>query len=298
MTPFAVAGLQMEVHAGRDNLPHIRDDLELLMTTFPWVQLVLFSELAASGMTTSQAQPLPGAVEQAFQEMAKKHGVWLIPGSIYERVGDRVYNTTPVIAPDGSLVGRYRKQFPFTPYEEGVTPGERPMWFDIPDVGRFGISICYDLWFPETVRTMAAAGVEVVLHPTLTDTVDREIELSIVKAMAACNQCFILDVNGLADGGVGRSIFVGPAGDVLHQAGTAEEEVVLEIDLDRVRRSRETGIRGLGQPLKSFRDRLVQFPVYEPGRRSEFLDSLGPLDKPTRGSRAGLDRGPPSPEES
>lgn len=64
----------------------------------------------------------------------------------------------------------------------------------------------------------------------------------------------------------------------------------MEIDLDRVRRYREVGLRGLGQPLKSFRDSEVVFPVYAPGgKTTEYLNSLGPLAKQTRGSRLGLD---------
>ncbi len=75
------------------------------------------------------------------------------------------------------------------------------------------------MWFPETSRTLAAMGAEVILHPTLTATIDRDVELAIVRATAAQNQCFVFDINGVGDGGNGRSIVVGPAGDVLYQAG-------------------------------------------------------------------------------
>jgi hypothetical protein len=68
--------------------------------------------------------------------------------------------------------------------------------------------------------------------------------------------------------------------------------IPLEIDLDRVRRSREVGLRGLGQPLKSFRDRQVDFTVYDRSTPYEYLDTLGPLVKPVRGSRAGLEPAP------
>ena len=99
----------------------------------------------------------------------------------------------------------------------------------------------------------------------------------------------MFDITGAGDGGNGRSIIVGPYGDVLYQAGHAEEMVPIEIDLDRVRRSREVGLRGLGQPLKSFRDRGVKFPVYGDNPTvGGYLDSLGPLHKPHRGSTAGL----------
>ncbi|MCA8956057.1 MAG: carbon-nitrogen hydrolase family protein, partial [Planctomycetes bacterium] len=154
----------------------------------------------------------------------------------------------------------------------------------------FGVSICYDMWFPETTRTLTAMGAEVILHPTMTTTIDRELELTIARAAAITNQCFFVDINGVGDGGVGRSIVVGPAGDVIHEAGRQEELIPIEIDLARVRRSREFGIRGLGQPLKSFRDSRVHFDVYDlDSERRAYLHSLGPLIRPDRGSRAGLD---------
>lgn len=107
-------------------------------------------------------------------------------------------------------------------------------------------------------------GAEVILHPTLTSSIDRDVELAVVRASAAQDQCFCFDVNGLGDGGIGRSLVVGPHGDVLHQCASGPETFPSEIDLFRVRRSRELGLRGLGQPLKSFRDRKVHLPVYGP----------------------------------
>ena len=161
----------------------------------------------------------------------------------------------------------------------------------MPEAGRFGVSICYDSWFPETSRTLAASGVEVILHPTLTDTIDRDVELSIVRASAATNQCYFFDINGVGGGGTGRSLVVDPSGIILHQSGVEPEVIPIEIDLARVRRERETGMLGLGQCLKSFRERAVEFNVYD---RSEFdssyLDSLGELRRPERGTRVGLAR--------
>jgi len=291
MTPFAIAGIQMNVSATESNVERMCAKLDLVMYLYPWVQMVLFSELAPLGPLVGTAQALPGPVEDAFRAAAVRHGIWLLPGSLFERQGDRVFNTAPVIAPDGTVVARHRKMFPFLPYEEGVTAGEEFTLFDVPDVGRFGLSICYDMWFPETTRTLVARGAEVILHPSLTSTIDREVELSIAVASAAVNQCFFFDINGLSAGGTGRSIIVGPAGDVLHQAGGAPEIIPIEIDLARVRRSREVGLRGLGQPLKSFRDHRAEFTVYRDRSESAYLDSLGPLVKPHRGSRAGLSPG-------
>lgn len=299
MTPFALAGLQLHLSAEQDNLPRLVKRLDTLMHLYPWVQMVVFSELAARGPFIDRAEPMPGPAEDAFCEMARKHRIWMVPGSIFERVGDKIYNTAPVIDPDGRVIARYRKMFPFFPYETGVEPGDEFCVFDIPGIGRFGVSICYDMWFPETSRTLASMGAEVIIHPTMTPTIDREIELSIVRATAATNQCFFIDVNGAGDGGNGRSIIMGPMGDILYQAGDAEEMIPIEIDLDRVRRSREFGLRGLGQPLKSFRDRKVEFDVYHRATGGgAYLSTLGPLVKPQRGSRVGLVPQAPPPIEN
>ncbi len=289
MTPFAIAGMQLHLSALENNLPRMRARLDLLMHVYPWVQMVVFSELATHGPLTVHATPLPSRAEETFQDLARRHQIWLLPGSFFEEKDGVVYNTAPVIDPKGEIVGRHRKLFPFLPYEDGVEGGTEFLVFDVPGVGRFGVSICYDMWFPETSRTLVSMGAEVILHPTFTLTIDRDVELAIVRATAAQNQCFVIDINGAGDGGNGRSLIVGPAGDVLHQAGTSEEMIPIEINLDRVRRSREVGLRGLGQPLKSFRDRKVQFPVYAVGApASPYLRSLGPLEKQKRGSLAGI----------
>jgi hypothetical protein len=140
------------------------------------------------------------------------------------------------------------------------------------------------MWFPETIRTLAVMGAEVILHPTMSGTIDREIELSIVRAMASVNQCYLFDVNGLDTGGCGRSIVCGPDGRILHQSEGTEEIIPLELDIERARRSRELGILRLGQPLKSFRDHIHtgHFGIYQPNLPTPYLDSLGPLIKPTR----------------
>jgi len=289
MRPFAVAGLQLNISGRQSNVPHICDRIEMLMLLYPWVQMVVVSELASFGGWTGNAVPLPSEVEDVYRRLAAKHEIWLLPGSLYEKTDAGTYNTTPVINPKGEVIARYRKMFPFMPYEVGVESGTEFCVFDVPEVGRFGVSICYDMWLPETSRTLAAMGAQVILHPTLTPSIDRDVELSIVRATAAMNQCFVIDINGIGDGGNGRSILVSPTGDVLYQAGSNEELLPIEIDLDRVRRSREVGLKGLGQPLKSFRDRKVEFSVYDRASGvASYLDTLGPLEKMARGSRAGL----------
>lgn len=283
MKPFSIAAVQMHVSATHSNVQLMKTKIELTMTIYPWVEMIVFSELAAYGPLTHNAQPIPGPFEEEMQKMAAKHKVWLLPGSIFERTPDgKIYNTMSVINPEGEVVKRYRKMFPFLPYEKDVTSGDEFCLFDVPNVGRFGVSICYDMWFPETSRTLAIQGAEVIIHPSLTGTIDRDIELSIVRATSAINQCFMFDVNGLGAGGFGKTIVCGPDGRVLYQGENNEEIIPIEIDVERVRRSRELGVLRLGQPLKSFRDHLGYFSIYDPNIRHEYLDSLGPLIKPNR----------------
>ncbi|AJG22663.1 carbon-nitrogen hydrolase family protein [Cupriavidus basilensis] len=282
MKRFAVAGIQMPVSAFEENITQMNRYLAHVRHRFPWVDMVMFSELAAFGPSPAKAEEMPGAAEARLCEMAAKYGLWLIPGSLFERRDGAIYNTAPVIDPAGNVVARFRKLFPFRPYEQGIAAGSEFVVFDVPDAGRFGISICYDMWFPETTRTLVAMGAEVILHPTMTDTIDRDIELSIVRASAATNQVYFFDINGVGDGGVGRSIVVDPAGYVLHEAGPGTAEIIpVEIDFEKVRRERERGLRGLGQPLKSFRDREVEFPVYQRNSGADaYLHTLGKLVKP------------------
>ncbi len=282
MNPFAIAGIQMKVSAVHSNVEMMKLKLDITMNLYPWVEMVVFSELCAFGPLLHTAQEVPNSFEQVMQEMAKKYGIWLLPGSIFEKKDGEIFNTASVINPQGQIVSRYSKMFPFYPYEVGVRAGNDFCVFDVPNVGRFGVSICYDMWFPETIRTLAVMGAEVILHPTLTGTIDRDIELSIARAMASVNQCYLFDVNGLDTGGSGRSIVCGPDGRVLYEAGSTEEIIPIEVDIERVKRSRELGILRLGQPLKSFRDNIKDFSIYQAGTPLPYLDSLGPLIKPKK----------------
>jgi len=281
MTPFAIAGIQMQVSAGHNNVAAMKHRVELALARFPWVDMILFSELAAFGpLIGNHPQSLDETLE-VFQELAAHHNIWLLPGTMFEKREKGTFNTAVVINPDGKIVGRYDKMFPFTPYERGVTGGNEFLVFDVPHIGRFGYSICYDIWFPETTRTLSSMGMEVLLHPVLTGTTDRDVELSIARATAAQFQCYVFDVNGLGAGGIGRSCIFGPGGTAIYEARGAEEILPIEIDMDLVRRQRAVGQNGLGQVLKSFRDRNVEFPVYDHALfNHDYLNNLGPLEMP------------------
>jgi predicted amidohydrolase len=283
MSTFAIAGVQMDLRIA-DNLDPMGREIARVRRRYPWVRMILFGELCAFGPRPELAQPMPGPAESYFCALARKHRLWLVPGTLYELAGDHIYNTAPVIDPQGRVVARYRKLFPFFPYEQGVSAGRDCVTFEVPGVGVFGLSICYDMWFPETTRTLAWMGAEVILHPTLTNTLDRDAELAIARASAVTNQCYFLDVNNAGELGYGRSILVGPEGDVVHEAGYGHEIMPVFVDLERVRRTRREGVHGLGQPLKSFRDTSLAFPVYAPGARvSPSLEALGSLAVPDAG---------------
>jgi predicted amidohydrolase len=279
---FGIAGLQLALSPG-DNLEALALEVASVARRFPWVSMVVAGELCGFGANTGFAQCLPGDAESFLCELARKHKLWLIPGSLYEKCDGLVFNTTPVINPQGQVVGRYRKMFPFAPYERNVAAGAEFLVFDVPDVGRFGISICYDMWFPETTRSLCSLGAEVILHPTMTNTIDRDVEIAIVRASAATNQCYFVDVNVAGDLGFGRSVICGPGGEVIYQAAAGREVMAVEVDFGYLRRCRERGWQGLGQPLKSFRDNPVVYPAYNAARAtSESLSKLGPLELPGR----------------
>lgn len=284
MAHFAIAGLQLDI-AGKDNRYFIQKEIENTLRLFPWVQMIVVGELASFGTDKTFAQTLPGEVEDFYRRIAADHNIWLVPGTVYEKSDDHIFNTAMVINPQGEVIGRYRKMFPFCPYERDVVAGDAPLVFDVPEVGRFGLHICYDQWFPETVRQMAWMGAEVILCPTMTNTIDREMELCLARANAITNQCYVVNINVCGDLGNGQSIVVAPDGEVVHQAGELPETMPVELDLGLVRRVRERGVKGLGQVLKSFRDSKMPFDVYADGARADGQwRELGALSVPEKSS--------------
>lgn len=288
---FGIAGVQMSVVPWdkEATVAKMIDAVQQISLNFPWVQMIVFHELAAPGLVQfvsadspdiwkRNAEPIPGPTTERFAQIARKTRKWLLPGSFYERDHDGYYNTAVVISPEGEIVAKYRKMFPWLPYESGVKAGQEFCVFDVPDVGRFGVAICYDLWFPEVARTLAWMGAEVILQPTMTPTSDRDLELVMMQANAIFNQCYLISVNGVGPYGGGRSLIVDPDGRVLQQASAHDTILTETLDLDHVTRTREYGTIGLAQTLKQLRDSSVVFPVYQEGMvRGGSFAQLGPL---------------------
>jgi N-carbamoylputrescine amidase len=233
-----------------------------------------------------RAEPIPGPSTQRLGELAKRHRV-VIVGSLFERRAAGIYhNTAVVLENDGRLLGRYRKmhipddpgfleKFYFTPGDLGFEPIDT-------SVGRLGVLVCWDQWYPEAARLMALAGAEILLYPTAIgwdrndsdDERERQRQAWIIsqRGHAVANGVPVLSVNRCGfekapngDSGIdfwGSSFVAGPQGEMLAQAGHAEPELLIaDLDLQRsesVRRIwpflRDRRIDAYGDLLRRYRD--------------------------------------------
>ena len=129
--------------------------------------VVLPETITATGNGVSYldaAEPIPGPASDFFAAEADRHGFYLVAGLV-ERDGHLVYNTAVLYGPDGALIGKYRKvSLPRTEIEAGVTPGTEYPVFSTP-IGRIGMMVCYDGFFPEPARQLSIRGAEIIAFP-------------------------------------------------------------------------------------------------------------------------------------
>jgi formamidase len=223
---------------------------------FDGLQLVVAPELHLMGCVGLLDEPadwmertaveIPGALTDGLCELARATGLWLIPGSVYERTGDGIYNTALVIGPTGELVARYRKCFPWQPYETS-RPGRELVTFELPGVGRIGVAVCHDGVFPEVFRQLAWSGAEAIVQLTLTGTADREAETVVARANAIVNQVHVVNVSASSPVGAGRSLVVDPEGCVRYAGGSGEEVFTIVLDLDATTSARTRGSFGMNR---------------------------------------------------
>ncbi|RUP34904.1 MAG: carbon-nitrogen hydrolase family protein [Mycolicibacterium sp.] len=272
---WRVALVQASPLKGEDPVAELAAELAAILAERPDTQMVVFPEIHLLGASDGAAdtgsyfdavaEPLTGPLVRALGAVAVDAGVWLLPGSIAERGEDgRVYNTALVFDPDGRLVSSYRKVFPWRPHEPWAS-GAGFTAFDVPGVGRMGVNICYDSWFPEATRQIAWLGAEVVFNIVKTTSDDRAQELVLARANAITNQIYYLSVNAAGPLGRGQSIYVGPEGEVLAQAAHAEPEVThLTIDLDQVTAVRTRGTAGVNRMWEQLHadDDPIELPAY------------------------------------
>ena len=224
-------------------------DLAVLPEVFPY--------LGRSAGRTAAAEPLPGGpASQMLGAAARETGMW-VTGGIIERDGDRIYNTSPLFDRAGELVAVYRKIHLYDvelpgqpPFRESATftPGEQVVTYPT-EAARIGLSICYDLRFPELYRALMVAGAHVVTVPAqfqFQTGVDHWEVL--LRARAVENQCFMVAAGQWGTYGdpekgrrsYGNSMIVDPWGRVLARAGDEGAAVlVADLDMTELRRIRE-----------------------------------------------------------
>lgn len=233
------------------------------------------------------AEPIPGPSTDFYSALARKCGVVLVTSLFEKRAPGLYHNTAVVFEKDGSVAGKYRKmhipddpayyeKFYFTPGDLGFRPIET-------SVGRLGVLVCWDQWYPEAARLMTLAGADLLVYPTAigtehTDTEDeqnrqREAWQIVQRGHAVANGIPVIAVNRVGyepdpsgvTGGItfwGSSFVSGPQGEILTELSrTDEEETILDIDLrhsEIVRRwwpfLRDRRIDSFGDLVKRFRD--------------------------------------------
>jgi deaminated glutathione amidase len=217
-----------------------------------------FAYLGPQSRVRDVAEALPeGPSTSMLAGVARERRMWILGGSIYERDGDRIHNTAPLFDRTGELVARYRKIHLFDvlldgqpPFRESATfvPGTELVTHPVEDM-RIGLSICYDLRFPELFRGLMALGTELFALPAqfqhLTGVVHWEL---LLRARAIENQCFVAAAAQWGEFGspeesrrsYGHSMIVGPWGDVLVPAPEEGSGVwTAELDLAELRRVRK-----------------------------------------------------------
>ena len=205
------------------------------------------------------AVSIPGPVTEHYASLAKQHGIVLVTSLFEKRAAGLYHNTAVVFEKDGSIAGRYRKmhipddpayyeKFYFTPGDLGFHPIQT-------SVGRLGVQVCWDQWYPEGARLMALQGADMLIYPTAigfesTDTPDeqarqREAWITVQRGHAVANGLPVVSVNRVGyepdpsqqTNGIqfwGSSFVASPQGEILHQASQTEEEVtVVDIDMKR-----------------------------------------------------------------
>ncbi|MEX2477881.1 MAG: carbon-nitrogen hydrolase [Gracilimonas sp.] len=220
------------------------------------------------------AEPLNGDLVQSLGDLAKELEIVIITPFFEKRAKGVYHNSLVVIDADGSVLGSYRKtHIPDDPgfYEKYYfTPGDEESGFKVfkTKFGKIGTLICWDQWYPEAARITALKGADILFYPTAIGTLATEGKQeareyqdaweTIQRSHAIANGCFVASVNrvGKESGSKfwGGSFVAGPFGEVLNKAGSKEEVLVTEIDLNAIERQRKS--------WPFFRDRRID--LYKP----------------------------------
>jgi len=198
------------------------------------------------------AETFPGKTTEALSQLAKELGIYIIGGSIPEREGDAIYNTSYIFAKDGSLIGRHRKMHLFDiDIEGGIRFKESEVLTAGNDVTvveteycKIGVAICYDMRFPELMRLMALEGAQVIVVPAAFNMTTGPAHWEVtMRARAVDNQVYFVAASPARNPegpylAYGHSAIVDPWGRVLREADEKECVIVEEIDLETVQKIR------------------------------------------------------------
>jgi deaminated glutathione amidase len=217
-----------------------------------------FGFLGASARRSEVAEPIPGPVSERLAETARAMGMWVLGGGLLERDGSRVHDTAALFDRSGELVARYRKIHLYDvdlpgqpPFRESatITPGEELVTHEVEDT-RVGLSICYDVRFPELYRGLMALGAEVLMVPAqFQHATGREHWHALLRARAIENLAYVVapgqwGTYGAPERGrrsFGHSLVVDPWGRVVAEAPEEGTGVwFAELDLAELRRIRRT----------------------------------------------------------
>lgn len=199
--------------------------------------------IVGTGLSAEQvAEPVLGATLEALGKVARRYRMYIVAG-IYERDGQTLYNTALLIGRDGKLVGKYRKtHLPETEARWGLTPGTEYPVFDT-DFGKIGIQICYDDFFPEVARSLAANGAEIIFTPIWGDGREDGYNWDIVARARAIDNAvfFVASIYSYR-----RSLIINRWGHILADTQGKMGVLVKEVDLDerRFRRWLSVGANG------------------------------------------------------
>lgn len=273
-------------HAPVFSIEAFEAELDSLVGAHPDVDLFVFPEMHLCGgqadgpldSLTEFIEPLDGPRDERLRAAAQRHGIWLIPGSVYELdagatstatglnfPSPRAFNTALAYSPAGERVASYRKIFPWQPYEES-TPGSEFTVFQMGEFGRVGLSICYDIWFPEHARQLAWLGADLVVNVVRTGTNDREQEVVLCRATAITNQLGVLSVNAAGPDSRGRSLASDAEGRIRVEAVDSSPQALVDsIDLADSRRVRRTGTVGVNRVWEQLGRSPVALPMYTNG---------------------------------
>ncbi len=248
-----------------DNLKYIEERVAGMMSAYHKPELIVGVE-CISCMT---GQRIPGPMTDFFAGIAKKYGIYFIPGTIYEKSDDlpegMYYNSAPIFNPKGEMVDNYRKIAPWAPSEAFAVPGNRYVVFEIPEKRtKVGVQICYDSNFPEISRTLTLMGAEVIVKLTMDPEELYELNRPVHFTRALENQAYFISVNGVgmrnSSNLYGKSIVISPEGKALWEAGNVPAVATVTLDLDLVTKCRKYGTIFMDHYVQHLRDFNIQSP--------------------------------------